>query len=249
LVVAPRVAGESFTTAERRLLEDIARQTGVVVHNVRLTSELQRARERLVTAREEERRRLRRDLHDGLGPKLAGQALILEAVRDSLEPESHNRALVDHLIDDSQTIVSEVRELVHGLRPPALDEHGLAGALRLLAARCESSKLQVSVSTPDPMPPLPAAVEVAAYRIAQEALTNVVKHAEARSCHVNLAINQVLELHITDDGNGFSETRSTGVGLTSMRERAEEIGGHCFVQAEKNSGTRVTAQLPIRYTR
>lgn len=249
LVVAPRAAGETFTAAERRLLEDIARQAGVVAHNVRLTSELQRAREKLVTAREEERRRLRRDLHDGLGPKLAGQALILEAVRDSLVPESHNRALVDHLIDDSQTIVSEVRELVHGLRPPALDEHGLAGALRLLAARCESNKLQISVSTPDPVPSLPAAVEVAAYRIAQEALTNVVKHAQARSCQVNLIINQALELQITDDGVGFPENRATGVGLTSMRERAEEIGGQCFVRADKNGGARVIAQLPIKYSR
>jgi signal transduction histidine kinase len=245
LVVAPRAVGETFTAAERRLLGDIAHQAGIVAHNVRLTSELQRARERLVTAREEERRRLRRDLHDGLGPKLAGQALILEAVRDSLELNSHNRSLVDHLINDSQTIVTEVRELVHGLRPPALDEHGLAGALRLLAAKYESDKFQISVSTPNPMPLLPAAVEAAAYRIAQEALTNVVKHAQARTCAITLTIDRELELHILDDGMGLPQTRTLGVGLTSMRERAEEIGGQCFIQAGKNGGACVTANLPI----
>ncbi len=246
LDIAPRAAGESFTPAERRLLTDIAHQAGVAAHAARLTTDLQQARERLVTSREEERRRLRRDLHDGLGPKLAGQALILEAVRDSLEPDSPSRALVDHLITDSQSVVSEVRELVQGLRPPALDEFGLVGAVRSLAAQCEPGKLRVSVVAPDPMPPLPAAVEVAAYRIAQEALTNVVKHSQAKECQVRLALgDSTLRLDVQDNGLGLPATRRPGVGLSSMRERAEEIGGSCVVEAGINGGICVTAQLPI----
>lgn len=245
LEVAPRAPGESFTPHERRLLADMAHQAGVVTHNIRLAADLQRARERLVTAREEERRRLRRDLHDGLGPKLAGQALILEAIRDSLEPDSQNYALADHLIKDSQTIVTEVRELVHGLRPPALDDFGLAGAVRALAAKYESGKLRISVIAPEPMPPLPAAVEVAAYRITQEALTNVVKHAQASSCAVRIVIAKELSLEILDNGRGLLPNRQAGVGLSSMRERAEEIGGLWQVETAENGGTRVLAKLPL----
>ena len=246
LEVAPRAADECFTPAERRLLTDIAHQAGIAAHAVRLTADLQHARERLVTTREEERRRLRRDLHDGLGPKLAGQALILEAVRDSLEPDSQSRPLVDHLITDSQSVVSEIRELVQGLRPPALDEFGLVGAVRSLAAQCEPGKLRVTVTAPDPMPPLPAAVEVSAYRIAQEALTNVVKHAQAKDCQVRLAFgDSTLRLEVQDNGLGLPAPRRPGVGLSSMRERAEEIGGSCVVEAGIDGGTSVTAQLPI----
>ena len=270
LEAAPRAAAESFTPAERRLLTDIAHQAGVAAHAVRLTADLQQARERLVTAREEERRRLRRDLHDGLGPKLAGHALILEAVRDSLATDSQSRMLVDHLIEDSQTVVSEIRELVQGLRPPALDEFGLVGAVRSLAAQCEPGQLRVTVTAPDPMPPLPAAVEVAVYRIAQEALTNVVKHARAKSCIITITlldesnrsddrsddfsrlpaqttkvVTTGLQLEIKDDGVGLSPNRRAGVGLSSMRERAEEIGGSCVIESGESGGTSVTAQLPI----
>jgi signal transduction histidine kinase len=246
LDVAPRAVAEAFTPAERRLLTDLAHQAGVAAHAARLTADLQQARERLVTTREEERRRLRRDLHDGLGPKLAGQALILEAVRDALVPDSPSHAWVNHLIADSQSVVSEIRELVQGLRPPALDEFGLVGAVRALAAQCEAGQLRVTVTAPDPMPPLPAAVEVAVYRIAQEALTNIVKHAQATECQVRLAFgDSTLRLDVQDNGLGLPATRRPGVGLSSMRERAEEIGGHCVIEAGIDGGTCVTAQLPI----
>ncbi len=258
LEVAPRAGDESLTPAERRLLTDIAHQGGVAAHAVRLTADLQQARERLVTAREEERRRLRRDLHDGLGPKLAGQALILEAVRDALEPTSPSRALVDHLITDSQTVVTEIRQLVHGLRPPALDELGLVAAVRSQAAQWESGGLRVTIIAPDPMPPLPAAVEVAAYRILQESLTNVVRHAQARSCTITISVAgdrgplrlasaEVLVLEIRDNGRGLPADRRAGVGLSSICERAEEIGGQCMIEAVDGvpGGTRVLAILPI----
>ncbi len=248
LHVAQRAPDEPFADAELRLLEDIARQAGVAIHNMRLTIDLQLARERLVTTREEERRRLRRDLHDGLGPKLAGQILILEVVRDSLHAQPESRALVEHLIEDSQTVVSEVRQLVHGLRPPALDEYGLVGAVRAYAAQCEAGGLRVRVSAPESVSPLPAAVEVAAYRIAQESITNVVRHSQAKNCSVTLTMmGGNLKLEISDDGVGLSLQRKPGVGLASMRERAEEIGGWCVVENGENGGARVTAQLPVSH--
>lgn len=246
LMVAPRAPAETLSAAERRLLSDIAAQVGVAARALLLSDDLQHARERLVTAREEERRRLRRDLHDGLGPKLAGQALILEAVRDALPPEaSQNRALVEHLIRDSQQVVGEVRQLVHGLRPPAIDQLGLCGALQALTEPIAAAGLRVDLELPPAMIPLPAAVEVALYRIAQEALTNVIKHAHARSCALALAIGpSVVQLQIADDGVGPGDSPIWGVGMHSMRERAEEIGGSCRVERRPGGGTVVVAELP-----
>ena len=246
LHVAPRSSDEPFTSAERRLLEDIAAQTGVVVHNVRLTSDLQRSREQIVAAREEERLRLRRDLHDGLGPKLAGQTLKLEAAMDALDSETETaRALLKESMTESQTLIIEIRRLVYGLRPPALDQLGLLAAIREQASQYQINGLQVTVSAPESLPILPAAVEVAAYRIIQEALTNVARHAQAKTCIVSLSINKDLEIAVTDDGIGFSKTQKAGVGLFSMRERAEEIGGTCVVESTVNKGTRVVARLPL----
>ncbi|MCI0396200.1 MAG: sensor histidine kinase, partial [Chloroflexi bacterium] len=251
LIVAARAPGESFTAPERRLLENIARQASVAAHAVRLTTDLQRARERLVTAREEERRRLRRDLHDGLGPQLAGQTLKLEAARDSLSANPEKaEALLNDLIGKTQNIIVEVRRLVYALRPPALDDLGLVAALREHAAQSELDGAQVTLSAPEHLPALPAAVEVAAYRIVQEALTNVVRHAHAQNCFISLDLRHTtgqmaLSLEISDDGIGLSPEHQAGVGLSSMRERAEELGGECLVEALPGGGTRVTASLPI----
>jgi len=245
LHVAPRSPGEAFTSAERRLLEDIASQTGVAVHNVRLTGDLQRSREQIVSAREEERLRLRRDLHDGLGPKLAGQTLKLEAAMDALDSETETaRTLLKESMTESQTLIAEIRRLVYGLRPPALDQLGLLAAIREQAAQYQINGLQVTVSAPELLPNLSAAVEVAAYRIIQEALTNVVRHAQARNCTVSLTLNKDLEILVSDDGIGLLSTRHAGVGLSSMRERAEEIGGTCTFEST-GTGTRVFAVLPI----
>ena len=245
LHIAQRSPDEPFTASERRLLEDIASQTGVAVHNVRLTGDLQRSREQIVSAREEERLRLRRDLHDGLGPKLAGQTLKLEAALDALDSETETaRALLKESMTESQTLITEIRRLVYGLRPPALDQLGLLTAIREQAAQYQIHGLQVAVSAPESLPNLPAAVEVAAYRIIQEALTNVTRHAQARNCTVSLTINKELEIIVSDDGMGLPSTQHAGVGMSSMRERAEEIGGTCVVES-MGSGTRVLARLPI----
>ena len=246
LILAPRAPGESFSTSDKRLLEDIARQAGVAAHAVRLTADLQRSRERLVTTREEERRRLRRDLHDGLGPRLAAQTLKIGSAR-SLYPRDPAAAdaLLSELEADMESAISDIRRLVYDLRPPALDELGLVAAIHEAAAQYATNRLRVNIDAPESLPPLPAAVEVAAYRITQEALTNVVRHAEARNCEVRLSLGRGLELEIIDDGVGLPEDRRPGVGLTSMQERAAELGGRCVVEPFAAGGTRVLARLPL----
>lgn len=250
LIFAPRAPGESFTPPERRLLQDITHQAGVAAHAVLLTADLQRSRERLVTTREEERRRLRRDLHDGLGPQLASQTLTLSAARTLLrdDPEAADALLVEAL-HHAQDAITDIRRVVYDLRPPALDDLGLVAALRAQAAQYEPGGTRLTVIAPERLPPLPAAVEVACYRIAQEALTNVVRHAHARTVQICLSLQSTgtpsLELEIIDDGIGLGDHHRLGVGLTSMRERAEELGGTCVIERRREDGTRVCARLPL----
>jgi signal transduction histidine kinase len=254
LRLAPRTPGEQFAPADRRLLAEIARQAGVAIHAarlgeeaIRLNGELQASRERLVATREEERRRLRRDLHDGLGPQLAGFTLRLDVARNLLarDPEAAGRILAD-LSARTQEVMADIRRLVYALRPPALDERGLVGALRQHAESHPPGSLRIAIVAPDDLPPLPAAVEVAAYRIAQEAATNAARHANAATCTVTLALaDHALTVTVADDGTGIAPDRRTGIGLHSMRERAEEIGGWCVVGAGERGGTTVKAALPI----
>ncbi|MDP8975646.1 MAG: sensor histidine kinase [Actinomycetota bacterium] len=249
LVVAPRSQREPLSAQDHRLLEDIAHQAGALARSVRLTSALQRSRERLVAAREEERRRIRRDLHDGLGPSLASQTFRLDAVLERLGDDPDGAAeLLLALKHHNQEMVADIRRLVHELRPPALDELGVAGALAAHAGQLErTARLTIEVyTTPDPLPVLPAAVEVAAYRIAREAITNVVRHAEATRCTASLqAMGSTLSIVVTDDGIGLQRPVRPGVGLTSMRERAEELGGAFEVAPAHPTGTRMRTTLPI----
>ena len=205
LVLAPRAPGEAFGPADRRLLDDLARQAGAAAHAVGLTHALQHSRERLVTAREEERRRLRRDLHDGLGSQLAALHLRAGTLRAALPPgQPAAEAGLLELQSEIHAAIGDIRRLVYALRPPALDELGLAGALRSLAAQYSATDgLRVQVEAPEQLPPLSAAVEAAAYRIAQEALANVVRHAHAHNCHVRLRLAEGLCLEIRDDGLGL----------------------------------------------
>jgi len=246
LLVAPRAPGETFTPAELRLLEDIALQAGVAAHAVRLTADLQRARERLVTAREEERRRLRRDLHDGLGPQLASLTLTLAAARELLR---HDVDAADMLLQElsihTQAAITDIRRVVYDLRPPALDDLGLVLALREQVAHYSQAGLQITVAAPEHLPALPAAVEVAAYRIVQEALTNVVRHAQAQSCSVRLRLGNALDVEVRDDGVGLPSGGRAGVGLTSLRERTAELGGTCQIDSAPGRGTCIRARLPL----
>lgn len=250
LLVSPRAPGEKFTAKERQLLADIAGQTGAVASATRLTLALQRSREKLVLAREEERRRIRRDLHDGLGPTLASQTLKLDSVLDLLaEDPQAAMEQVKSLKGQTQLMVADIRRLVYELRPPALDELGLLEALRAHFAQIggENGRLRISIgASPEPLPALPAAIEVAAYRITLEAVTNVIRHAQARHCIVRLRKEAAhLALLISDDGVGLPPRGETGLGQTSMRERAEELGGTCTVVADEGRGTQVTALLPF----
>jgi signal transduction histidine kinase len=264
LLIAPRGRDEALTPTDLHLVHDLADQIGIAVHAVRLTSDLkrmatdvQRSRERLVVAREEERRRLRRDLHDGLGPTLAALALTASNVSDLIPTDPDAAvALANALQDDIRATVRDIRRLVYELRPPALDELGLVGAIRERAAQFNSThqtreglgtaeRLQVHVEAPGSLPPLSAAVEVAAYRIVQEALTNVTRHAHAHACTVRLSLTDALDIEITDDGIGLPQEHQKGVGLLSMRERAAELGGLCIVEKRDGAGTRVYARLPV----
>ena len=250
LLVAPRAPGESFTPAERRLLEDIALQAGVAAHAVRLTADLQRSRERLVAAREEERRRLRRDLHDGLGPQLASLTLTVAAARELLRHDVDAAdMLLQELSNHAQAAIADIRRVVYDLRPPALDDLGLVLALREQAASYRQADLQITIAAPEQLPPLPAAVEVATYRIVQEALTNVIRHAQARTCAVCLTLDDALVVEIRDDGVGLPPGGRAGVGLMSMRERTTELGGTCRIESLPGRGACIRARLPLHQER
>jgi signal transduction histidine kinase len=261
LQVAPRSAGESFGEKDKILLENIARQAGAAAQAAKLTADLRRSRQGLVTAREEERRRLRRDLHDGIGPTMAGQTLKLDAAIDLIlgDPESGQNPDLEEAVkmltevkEQTQETVKKVRQIVYALRPPSLDDLGLVAAIQTHIDQLSVSRqgLDISLQTsPQSFPHLSAAVEVAAYRIVLEALTNVINHAQAQECVVKLSVPQnepgMLHLEIKDDGKGIPKGKPAGVGLTSMRERVEELGGSFTIESGQNMGTRILAQIPL----
>lgn len=216
---------------------------------MRLTDDLQSSRERLVTAREEERRRLRREFHDGIGPQLAALTLKIETARNRLSHDPAADALLSDLATRARSAVADVRRSVHALRPPALDELGLIPALRETALQYSQDGLRVSIDAPEELPPLPAAVEVAAYRIAQEALTNVTRHAGATVVELDLEEDASgAELRVRDDGGGFepgvAQADSGGLGLVGMAERARLVGGDLDVRSAPGGGTTVTLRVP-----
>lgn len=265
-LLGARAPGDPFSPADRRLLDDLARQVGLAAHAVRLNMALQRSRARLVTAREEERRRLGRDLHDGLGPALSSVLLKVGAARRQLAPDSPADTLLAEMCDDVRALVGDIRRIAYGLRPPALDQLGLALAIRDYADRCTTPgsgvELTIDVETAEPLPPLPAAVEVAAYHLAREALNNVVCHASASRCTIRLTVVgavatfpvgeagtsgtvATLWLEVRDNGRGLPVRPRSGIGLISIRERAAELGGTCQIESPAAGGTCVTASLPI----
>lgn len=259
LSIAPRWPGESLSDSDEGLLRQIARQAGPVAHTVQLTQDLRESHKRLVTTREEERSRLRRDLHDGLGPVLASQGLKIAAVSNLCEEDTGQaRILLDELASQNETAVAEIRRQIYNLRPLELDDLGLVRAVREYASTLDlnappGTSFQVLVKqTEGKLPKLPPTVEVAAYRISTEALTNVAKHAHARHCTVLFEIKKTggenrsrLILEIQDDGVGLPLEGKTGIGLNSMRERAEEVGGEFHIESNHSQGTRVVAFLPI----
>jgi len=248
LILAPRATGESFSPADMKLINIIAQQAGHAAYTLRLNNDLQKSRERLVTAQEEERRRLRRDLHDGVGPTLASFSQRLDTAADlvNTDPQA-SIALLKDIKGQVKNTVSEIRRLVYALRPPVLDEFGLVTAIREHVAQYTGPNgIQVTFEVTEPMPSLPAAVEVAAYRIALEAFTNIINHAQATTCHIEVKKETTsLLLQVSDNGIGLAVGYRAGVGLTSMRERAAELGGDCSVENLPFGGTCINARLPI----
>lgn len=244
LVLPARGLRSRLSVRDEELLGDLVRQAATAARTSQLAEEVQRSRERLVTAREEERRRIRRDLHDGLGPALSGIVFQLEAARMTVERDpARARDQVETVSAQVQEVVADVRRLVHDLRPPALDDRGLVGALRQQA---ESLDVPLDVVAPDDLR-LPAAVEVAAYRIVGEALTNVARHAAASQARLGLAVtDDTLVVELADDGRGIPADRAAGVGLVSLRERAAELGGTTTISSPPDGGTVVRARLPLR---
>lgn len=221
----------------------MAKHLAELAHAVRLAADLRRSRERIRAAREEERRRLGRELHDGLGPALTSVTMTLDAARRSLERDPGVAALLLTQVSEGMnaTIVS-VRDLVDGLRPPSLDDLGLAGSLKVFA-QAPGPAVEV---TEESLGELPPQVELAAYRIVQEALTNVRRHARATSARIQLTRTEhELLVTVSDDGIGLPRAPDPGVGLTSMRERATEVGGDCEVRRRAGGGTEVAARLPL----
>ena len=235
LVALPRRGEQAFDPRDRAVLGDLARQAGAAVHAEALTADLLESRHRLVSAREEERRRLRRDLHDGLGPLLTSAGLNLDAARAQTaraqhEPGADNldlTALLDQAKEATAQALADVRGIVYGLRPTSLDDLGLAGAITAHIRRLgEGGGLRITLDA-GPLTELPAAVEVASFRIATEAVNNVCRHSGARNCEVRLrmeADGQLLVVEVADDMAGGPPWLA-GVGLLAMRERAAELGG------------------------
>jgi two-component system NarL family sensor kinase len=235
LVVESRGAHEPFNSADRHLLDQLARHAGPVIHAIRLTADLQRSRDRLVRAQEEERRRIRRDLHDGLGPVLATAVFQVDEARDVVgsDPNRADRQL-EALRETLKEAVADIRRLVYALTPPALEELGLAPALAEEVARFNErgSGPRITLDLPQ--------------GIAIEAVTNAVRHSGAGSCSLTLGINGGLELDVVDDGVGLgSGAPEDGVGIASMKERASELGGALTVNNVRGGGTLVHMTLPL----
>jgi signal transduction histidine kinase len=235
--------GRELSPADLELVRDLARYAAILVRAEQLNDDLRDSRSRIVSAREEERRRLRRDLHDGLGPSLAAIVLTLNAGQSRTDPGERN-ALLTEARDQVKEAIAEVRRLVDDLRPPAIDEVGLLNAIRQRAASL-SGPVTFEVTGPDGLPALPAAVEVAAFRIASEAMTNVVRHSGATRCRVGVHVDGSFALTVADNGRGADRPTGGGVGWASMRERAAEVGGSCTITNRPDSGLEIRAVLPL----
>ncbi len=244
LRVSERGRDDPLEPADLELVSSLAGEIGPAVQAVRLHQDLLRSRAEVVALREDERRRLRRDLHDGLGPTLAAIGLKAGLAAREVPPDSAARALLGEIDIEVKASIGDIRRLVEALRPPALDELGLLGAVRSRAAAL-AGDVTIEVSGSEPAAALPAAIETAAYRIVVEAMTNAVRHSGAAHCEVLIMIDDAaVEVMVRDDGHGLVADRKPGVGLRSMQERAAEVGGTLSVTSAAE-GTAIAARLPL----
>lgn len=252
VVVETRAGQPRLAPSDLALLDAVAAQAAVALEAVQLTEQLLQSRERLVLGREQERARLRRDLHDDLSPALAGMALALDAGRRVLrdDPDA-GEALLARVSTEARSCADVVRRLLVDLRPPGLAEVGLLAAVEQSASRLHRpGEFEVLVEAVEPLPPVSEAVEVAAYRIAGEALANAARHAGARRCTLRLHGGEELVVEVRDDGRGLEAADGTpaegsGLGIPSMRERARDVGGTFALTSLPGAGTTVIARLPV----
>ena len=248
--------GPSLRARDERMLAELAGALALALGWVRLANDLRRSNVAVVTTREEERRRLRRDLHDGLGPSLTGVSLGVRTALRQLERTTDTEAsaparqLLARAADEVDAIVTEVKRIARDLRPTALDQLGLVDAVAEFT-RTFGAGLEFELTLPEEPVELPAAVEVATYRIVTEAVTNVVRHARATRCWLSISTGSTgstgstVEIDVVDDGIGVTDAVPLGVGWTAMRERATELGGTIQIASQEPAGTRVHVRLPV----
>ncbi|KQO99673.1 sensor histidine kinase [Leifsonia sp. Leaf264] len=245
--VPARSSESDLTARDHRVMRELALHAAPALHGARALADLADAHARLLLAREEERRALRRDLHDDLGPALSGLGLGAAAIaRLSVHASPDVAQLAAHLQHDIQAAVIQTREISHDLRPPILDDRGLVEAIRHRIHGQEADSLSIRIDAPDDRLVVPAAVDLAALRIVQEAVTNVRRHARARACTVTLTLDgDELHVTVTDDGIGLPTRVRSGLGLESIRTRATELGGTAAFGPSESGGSRVHVVLPF----
>ena len=246
MTVSPRAGENEMSEEDRGLLLQVARQAGLAIHNILVVEDLRSTREKLVRWREDERKLLRRDLHDDLAPTLAGLSLMVETLREqiTLNPDQAIKT-ASALHQGLHESVRSIRDLAYDLRPPALDHLGLLGAIEGLVDRLASTGVEISFVHSESLPPLAAAIEVAAYKIVREGLSNIERHARATSIQLALNCEKDLSIRILDNGRGFDPNQPRGVGLQTMVERASEVGGQVQVESSPREGTRIDIRLPL----
>lgn len=250
IATAPRAAESALTAADRRILGDLAVRAAPALHAARTVTALVDARAALVLAHEEERKRLRRDLHDDLAPTLVGLRLTATGLTRALAPipDPVVAEAASTLLADVDAAIAQTRALAYGLRPPMLDDHGLVDAIRDRAR--SDADLRIEVDAPGEPLELPAAVEIVALRVVQEAVTNVRTHARAARCTVRIRRDpHALIVSVEDDGVGFApdpgRAGNHGIGLASIRDRVRELGGRVRFDRSPLGGARAEATIPL----
>jgi signal transduction histidine kinase len=241
-VVVSARSGERLADLDRRTLDQIGNYLAVAAEAIRVGEDLRRAQRALEEAQAEERRRIRRDLHDGVGPTLASIHLRLLAHRRRLPDELS----VDDIIDQTSDAIREVRRIVEGLQPSVLEDFGLVPALQILVADTrETSGIDVKISTESDLSDIPAHIATVSYRVVAEGLANVVRHSHGSVCTIHLSqADDHVNIAIEDDGCGFDTTSAAGMGLRSIANRATAAGGDVWISSTEGAGTRIAVRLP-----
>jgi signal transduction histidine kinase len=242
-VVMP--ANDPMTPSKERLIRDLAAQAGLVLRNVRLIEELRASRRRLVTAQDQERRRLERNIHDGAQQQLVALTVKVRLAEQLLERDpAKATAMLEQIRTDTTDALENLRDLARGIYPPLLADEGLRAALE---AQARKASLPVTVRA-HAIGRYGQDVEAAVYFCCLEALNNVAKYAEAASAEVALAEDDgVLRFRVRDDGRGFDpDTVQRGIGLQSMADRVDAIGGWLDISSAPGSGTTVGGAVPVQ---